>query len=537
MLEKKFGIRRCFVVQTRRWMLAIGLLIFSSSQVFSQTEFRSIDGLNNNRANPRWGAAGVNLIRKTRNGYDDRFNEPARPEGPSPRLVSNSIAIDAGETLEPNGMTDMVWAWWQFIDNDIHLTLANGASFPIEVPTGDPFFDPESTGREIIQFQRANFNPRTGNTNRRQQVNSVSAWLDGSTIYGSDSITARDVRTLSQGLLKTSFEDLLPVNSQNRYFSGDVRATQQVALNALHTLFVREHNRIATKLGRQNRNLNDEQIFQRARQEVIGLIQHITYDEFLPAILGDSNLGFYRGYRNVVNPGITNAYSATANRISQSMVGPVLTRRDNDGETIPAGDLPLAMAFENDEAIEEFGIDVYLKGLTSNRAQAIDIKMTNGLRNILFGPPGSGGLDLFSVNVQRGRDQGLPDFNSIRRKFGMGNLRSFAEYHSDLQLQMELFDLYGSVNKVDPYVGMLAEEPSAGDRLGATAILMIREQFQRLRDADRFWYEVSLPSAVVTRISRTRLGNVIFRNTNVRNMPLNVFFAEEFQPDDDNGDN
>src|SRR5262249_7973727 len=158
-------------------------------------------------------------------------------------------------------------------------------------------------------------------TNPRQQVNVISAWIDGSMIYGSDETTARKLRSMSGGRLKTSPGDLLPFNNtqylpdgplnmandahivpdDQLFAAGDVRANENIELTAVHTLFMREHNNWAGRIARDNPSLSDEQIYQRARAIVVAEIQSITYKAWLPAVLGPNALPPYPGYNPNVN--------------------------------------------------------------------------------------------------------------------------------------------------------------------------------------------------------------------------------------------
>lgn len=72
----------------------------------------------------------------------------------------------------------------------------------------------------------------------------------------------------------------------NNLYSGDGRVNEQIDLALVHTIWLREHNRVAFELSRLNPRWSDEAIFQETRRIVIAQVQHITYNEFLPIILG-----------------------------------------------------------------------------------------------------------------------------------------------------------------------------------------------------------------------------------------------------------
>lgn len=71
------------------------------------------------------------------------------------------------------------------------------------------------------------------------------------------------------------------------FIAGDERVNEQIHLTVLHTLYVRDHNRIAIELGRLNPHWDDERIYQEVRHIVAASVQHITLNEFLPLLLGD----------------------------------------------------------------------------------------------------------------------------------------------------------------------------------------------------------------------------------------------------------
>ena len=146
------------------------------------------------------------------------------------------------------------------------------------------------------------------------------------------------------------------------------------------------------------------------------------------------------------------------------------------------------------------------------------------LQNFLFGPPGAGGFDLASLNIQRGRDHGVADYNTTRAAYGLPRVASFSQISSDPAVQAKLAQLYGSVNNIDLWVGGLAEDHVRGGSLGPLFTRIVSNQFQRLRNGDRLWFENQYQDGALKVLENTSLEQIINRNTVNHDLQANVFF-------------
>ncbi len=488
----------------------------------------TLDGTGNNLLHSEWGSIDEEFLRLAQAEYADGVSSVAGADRPSARAISNAVSDSGGEDkISDRLMSAMIYAWGQFIDHDMTLTEGGNTTetMTIAIPKGDPWFDPAGTGTQVLKTSRSGFDESTGTntSNPRQQVNEISAYLDASMIYGSDAETTASLRTFSGGHMKTSDGNLLPIDASGMFMAGDIRANENPELTALQTLFVREHNYQADKIAKANPSLSDEEVYQQARAIVIAEIQVITYNEWLPSLLGQGSVGPYRGYNPNVNAGISNEFATAGFRFGHSLVGDDIEFLDNNGLEVRDG-VTLADAFFNPDLVKENGIDPLLKYLTSDPSSEVDTEIVNSVRNFLFGPPGSGGLDLAALNIQRGRDHGLADYNQTRAALGLKKVTSFAEITSDKELQTKLKDLYGNVDSIDLWVGGLAEDHVRGGSVGPTFKAIILEQFGRLRAGDRYWYQNQFQGKQLNELSRTTLTDIIRRNTQLTSIQKNAFF-------------
>ncbi len=488
-------------------------------------EVRTWDGTGNHPDD--LGAVGTPLLRLSGTDYPDGIGEVLR-SGANPRAISNLVVNQYGASVpSAAGLSDAVWAWGQFIDHDLGLTDShpdNGAA-NIPVPDSDDMLFP------TIFFNRANHMVIDG---VREPFNEITGFLDGSQVYGSSEFRANALRTFSRGMLKTSPGNLMPYNvdglpnlgdGADLFLGGDIRVNENVVLTSMHTLFVREHNRLAQRLRSFYRGASDEQMYQLARKIVGAEIQKITYEEFLPALLGPyAPDGVQQQYDPAIHPGISNEFSAALFRVGHTLLSSDLIV-GHAGNTLPLRD-----AFTNPSFITDNPRNVarMLKGLSVQPCQEIDSTIVDDVRTFLFLPPPFAiGLDLAALNIQRARDHGMPVYNVVREAYGLPAVTDFSEISSDPGVQLALQAAYGSVDEIDPWVGGISEDHLPGANVGPLIAAALIDQFTRSRDGDRFFYtsDPALRHPWIRNYLRgVTFGRLIRWNTGA-NTPRDMFFV------------
>ena len=451
--------------------------------------------------------AGQPLRRLIPSNYADGRSEPAGADRPGAREVSNAVSATTGDKGNAADASDMFWLWGQFLDHDIDLVKTGDTEMSVPVPGGDQTFEPGSS----LHFQRSDSvaNP----LGAEQQINVITALIDGSNIYGSDAETTESLRSGQGGRLLMQDDSTLPYDERNFYRAGDERVNENIGLTSMHTLFAREHNRVADGLAAENPDWSDQQIFDVARAQVTATLQSITVNEFLPVLLGGDGLGAYTGPVAGLDAQVSNVFAAAAYRFGHSMVSDTITPVDASGQAGEA--IPLKDAFFNPEQFGETGIDAILRGFSSNEAQAMDTEIVDSLRNFVLDGPHSPRLDLAALNIQRGRDHGLPTLNEARQALGLAPITSFDDPAFRDGAGERLASVYDSPDQVDLWVGLLAEKPTGDGLVGPTQSIILKDQFTRLRDGDPDWYANALPADTVAEIESTSLADIIERNTNV----------------------
>ena len=491
--------------------------------------FRSVDGSNNNLADPTMNQTGTDFARVGPANFSDGIS--AMTPGPNPRDISNILVAqgDTGEDgphlMDDNGvaLSGMMYAWGQFVDHDLDLEKGGTTTdISITVPANDEFLPPGST----IPLTRVAIDPATGVPGHpATAINTITGWLDGSQVYGSDAATAASLRT-ADGHMKTSAGNNLPIDPQSGMFmAGDVRAQENPDLTALQTLFVREHNYQVDQLHNEHPNWSGDKLYEMAKAITTAEMVNITYSEFLPHLLGKDAIDPYHGYDPTVDARITEEFEGAAYRFGHSIVSDEISATSNIGAF--TSEQTLAESFFEDPAtFAATGADGLLRHLSGDLANPLDTHLVDGLRNLLVDPPD--GVDLAAINIQRAHDLGLGTLNETRVALKLTPYSSFDQISSDPETVAALEKAYGSVDAIDLWTGGLAEDHVAGSVIGPTFGKIIGDQFTALRDGDQYYFEnQGFDTQTLNEIKGTTLSDLIQRDTDTTAMQSDAFVATE----------
>ena len=480
---------------------------------------------------------------------------------PNVREVSSSFHTDLD--VPQNTYSLMVMQFGQFLDHDMALTPEveehdccenprKQDCFPIYLPNEDPFYSTRRTPQRCQEFTRSEaFCPEKSKSfsKKREQFSIVTSFVDGSQVYSPNLVDARLLRALRGGEIKTHADysrELLPLIHGNLK-AGDIRALDMPGLTTIHTLFIREHNRIARQL--QARYRDDEEIYQRARRIVIAELQSIVYGEYLPVILGKSGVNKYglrvdrsTEYNSREDPSILNSFTTAAYRFGHSLIQGLVNMADPKD---PASVMKTYRLRENFFNMENYllddgqGMDRIVAGLIGEESQTMDKFVTEDVTNHLFLEVGENtghlkrdfGGDLVARNLQRGRDHGLPGYNMYRRYCGLKSLSSFSGRHPP-EISKDnwriLGELYKTPDDIDLFVGGLAEHRYNDGLTGPTFNCIKGIQFEKLLFGDRFFFTHrnqagSFTADQLKQLRKRTLRDIICENTDITKARENVF--------------
>uniref|UniRef100_A0A914C8J2 peroxidase n=1 Tax=Acrobeloides nanus TaxID=290746 RepID=A0A914C8J2_9BILA len=476
--------------------------------------YRSFDGTCNNLGKPLLGAAFRQYIRHLPSEYDDHIAEPVsniRKTRPSPREASRAL-LASSQVVTHDKYNSLVMQWGQFMSHDMaKTTLQPTANCPTCspvpskcIPVGIDSKDPNTLFKErgCLKISRSAPICGTGSSSPREQLNENTGFVDASMIYGSSTKDLHKFRDGRTGFLKMDrFNEMmvLPFDHSKctaaatckaTFVAGDIRANLFIGLSSLHIMFAREHNRLATALQSLNPAWSGDRLFQEARKIVGAEVHAILYKEFLPKILGsafDTVIGPYKGYDPNVDPTISNEFTTSGYRFGHGMLMEKYPRLDENGNDVSTGDFTFGEGvFKSNKILFEGGIDPIVRGFWSTPVKRPH-RMTPAVTESMFGS-----TDLGSLNIQRGREHGIPSYNKWRQFCGSPPAKTFddlADKMLDSSIRDELKKHYPSPDDMDLYVGAMVEDPVVGGLVGSTLACIIGDQFKRTRDGDRFYFE------------------------------------------------
>lgn len=452
-----------------------------------------------------------------------------------PLTVARSVIDQDGDMPNSAGLSTLFTTWGQFLDHDLVFTPEAEDAGLLDIPGMD---------REVHRSLKG-----LGEDGKPAPLNAVTWQLDGSAVYGSTADRASLLREFDGGRLlvsddATSARDLLPQAHEDApmagdisgddpvYLAGDIRANENPNLLSMHTLFVREHNYWAERLAEENPDWSDEDLYEAARSVVEYEMQKITYEEWLPHLIGDAT-GPDTGYNPDAVGQMSVEFSTAAFRLGHTLVSDGIDMLDDTGAD--SGSLALMDAFFNHETVQENGIDSLLRGQLASRAQEMDAKVVDSLNFALQNADGTGGFSLPALNIARGLDHGLSSYVDTRAAL-LGDIdpdtldpTDFSVITSDPDLQAAMAQAFGTVDQVDLWTGGLSEEVIDGTQLGPLFTHIVAEQFARTRAADETFGQLDprLGPEIISEVQSTNFATIIERNTDIDMIQDDVFLAED----------
>ncbi|KAJ1558736.1 Peroxidase mlt-7 [Nowakowskiella sp. JEL0078] len=514
-----------------------------------------LNGSGNNPTYPSWGASGLpfgNFVQISQLSNVsvnvvplDDIGSPALEVSlgiPSARLVSNVVARVPGDPEPASGPTSLLGIsefttyFGEFVAQDIgHVSGTQIASDKanILIPSTEA-----GTPNRTIPFVRAIFQTSTNITissfsaQKRTPISFTTSFMDASMIYGVDSqllasrrdrykfnmstITLSNGASVSMPPLWNNYNKAVEFSVVNNltdpnplFLFGAMGGNTSPNSQGLHILFMREHNRRADEIKKNNTGFSDDEVFEKARAWVIALVQQITYYEYLPVVLGES-LPKYNGYNLSVNPVADTFFSSCAFRYGHSEISSVVLQSktpNSDEKTYLIEDTLM-----NITLVRKFGISPFLIGMSKTIQQDPDVYVTRALRNTLFkGNP----IDLFANDIQRTRDFGLPSYTQVRKLYGLSVPANFSELTLNTTISSNIQSVYKDINLVDALIGGLAEVRSAASNVGPLFKAALVNQFVAIRAGDRFWFENAgvLPTDMLAQVKSQTMRNLIVLHT------------------------
>ncbi|XP_043224303.1 peroxidase-like isoform X2 [Amphibalanus amphitrite] len=499
----------------------------------SNSLYRTVTGECNNLFNPRLGKALTGFKRLLPNTFDDgifaiRTRAVRGGTLPTARFISERVLDVFSNELRQHTLSLMQIG--QFADHDLThaliFRLPNGAGIeccqndgetypstllhpqciPIPIPANDPFYS--RYRQRCMNLVRSLPAPAPDCVARpARPLNELTSFIDGSNVYGSSEEETRNLRAFQHGLLRESAHRLLPLDQRpdkpcrrnTCFHAGDTRVNEQSLLAVTHTVWMREHNRIARALQARHPRWGDERLYQEARRVLVAEWQHILYNEWLPVLIGfkyadDHGLlplqaGYSNHYDHRIDPTISNSFATAAFRFGHTMVRDMYDILDANG--IVVGSFNLSSTFF-DPTVIAHGITDHARTMVAMRSEAFDTFFARSLHEQLFTTNHLYGLDLLALNIQRGRDHGAPTYAQVAEACRLvPSIRFWGDLHAlmDSTVIDRLRSVYDDPWDVDLFIGGVSERLAPGAQVGPTFQCLIGQQFFDLRYGDRFFYD------------------------------------------------
>ena len=376
------------------------------------------------------------------------------------------------------------------------------------MPRPDHFYDAHLHNEQhCLDFKRSQpflCNYTHQDVHKREQFNVLTSFLDASNVYGSTAEELELLRNPDDGLLKSD-NNFLPMSESNceegeednheeAYVAGDMRVNENPGLQALHTLWMREHNRLAIVIKGADSSLDKDIVFEEARRFLIAEMQNIIYSEFLPIVLGPKLIEHYglsvdgpSQYLPHISPNIFNGFATAAFRFGHSLITEKFHMMSPEFKATAEN---LSNHFFRIALMQSGFYDSLLLGMTMQRAEKVNNIITSEVQNSLFREEGHNfGSDLPARNIQRSRDHELGTYDAFRQTCGLRPLPSSFFYRPPREIRLEMWlklkSVYAKPKDIDLFPGGLAENPVQGGIVGPTFACIIGEQFRRLKFGDR----------------------------------------------------
>ncbi len=544
-------------------------LTSSSNLECDPNTYESFDGTCNNLNNPLIGSINSPFKRYIQPDYLDGKSAPRN--GPNPRLTSRTLLFD--QSNEDKYFTHLCALFGQYIAFDLtHAHLNSNTECPcdssnsdsclsFQIPPGDTALT--QTCFKFIRSTPSNQSSSSScSTGYREQFNKLSAYLDLSQTFGTNQVTNNNLRLFQNGFLNTSngiqtnraYLPLVKCNGNSKCFkAGEQRTNENMGLTSVYTLFLREHNRIATQLASLNPDWNDSKLFFETRHILIGIYQHVLYNEWLPIVIGQTNYikedlkpisTYFKGYNSNINPSIVNEFATAAFRFGHVTIRNWYSRYTPSN--LKFDELLLSnIMLITDAAFKALGLESIMAGLFNDNLYKFGPQIADSLQNHLFQVKNADGTttspqDLASLNINRGRDHGLPVYVSFRSFCNLPPVESFNDLKSLMTDESinKLRLVYKDVKHIDLWVGGVFEKPIDEQSIvGPTFSCIISKQFKDLKYGDRFFYENepnlemnTLQTAFtfdqLNELKKIKMSTLICNNFEVNSIQPNVFFEE-----------